>query len=162
MDFYIKQKVFSWGDKFTIYDKNGESMYTVEGEIFTWGKKLHLYDRFGQELSFIKQEIWTFLPKYYIMQGEQAIAEVKKEFTFFVQEYTIQPQGWTVEGDFFAHEYSITGPNGIVAEISKEWFSWGDAYEIHIVRDSDVIVALSTVIIIDAVLDAERSSSSST
>ena len=41
MKLYIKQKVFSWGDKFTVKDVNGEDRYFVEGEIFSWGKKLH-------------------------------------------------------------------------------------------------------------------------
>ena len=44
MKLYIKQKVFSWGDKFTVKDVNGEDRYFVEGEIFSWGKKLHVYD----------------------------------------------------------------------------------------------------------------------
>ena len=35
---YIKQKVFSWGDKFTVRDENGRDRYYVEGEIFTFGK----------------------------------------------------------------------------------------------------------------------------
>lgn len=35
MKLYIKQKVFSWGDKFTVKDVNGEDRYFVEGEIFS-------------------------------------------------------------------------------------------------------------------------------
>ena len=49
MKLYIKQKVFSWGDKFTVKDVNGEDRYYVEGEIFSWGKKLHVYDMRGNE-----------------------------------------------------------------------------------------------------------------
>lgn len=42
MKLYIKQKVFSCGDKFTVKDEAGHDRYYVEGEIFTCGKKLHL------------------------------------------------------------------------------------------------------------------------
>ena len=35
MKLYIKQKVFSWGDKFTVKDEAGRDRYYVEGEIFT-------------------------------------------------------------------------------------------------------------------------------
>ena len=42
MKLYIKQKVFSWGDKFTVKDATGRDRYYVEGEIFTFGKKLHV------------------------------------------------------------------------------------------------------------------------
>ena len=51
MKLYIKQKVFSWGDKFTVKDSNGEDRYYVEGEIFSWGKKLHVYDMRGNEVA---------------------------------------------------------------------------------------------------------------
>ena len=47
MKLYIKEKVFSWGDKFTVKDAYGEDKYIVEGEVFSWGKKLHVYDRTG-------------------------------------------------------------------------------------------------------------------
>jgi uncharacterized protein YxjI len=44
MKLYIKQKVFSWADRFTVKDENGADRYFVEGEMFSWGKKLHVYD----------------------------------------------------------------------------------------------------------------------
>ena len=44
MKLYIKQKVFSWGDKFTVKDEAGRDRYYVEGEIFTFGRKLHVYE----------------------------------------------------------------------------------------------------------------------
>ena len=62
MKLYIKEKVFTWGDKFTVKDERGNDRYIVEGEVFTWGKKLHVYDMDGNEAAFIKQEVWRFLP----------------------------------------------------------------------------------------------------
>ena len=38
MKLYIQQKIFTWGDKFSVYDGNGEEKYTVEGEILSFGK----------------------------------------------------------------------------------------------------------------------------
>ena len=38
MKLYIKEKVFSWGDKFTVRDVYGNDKYIVEGEMFTWGR----------------------------------------------------------------------------------------------------------------------------
>ena len=52
MKLYIKQKIFSWNDKFSIYDENGEERYYVEGEFFSWGKKLHVYDHAQREAAF--------------------------------------------------------------------------------------------------------------
>ena len=63
MKLYIKQKVFSWGAKFRIYDEYENDKYSVEGEVFTFGKKLHLYGLNGNELAYIHQKVWSFLPE---------------------------------------------------------------------------------------------------
>ena len=60
-----------------------------------------------------------------------------------------------MSGDFFDHEYSIYGGEREIARVSKEWFTWGDAYAIDVGAGEDVLNALSVVLIIDAVLDAE-------
>ena len=62
MKLYIKEKVFSWGDKFFVKDALGEDKYVVQGEVFSLGKKLHIYDMLGREVAFIKQELLTWLP----------------------------------------------------------------------------------------------------
>ena len=57
MNLYIKQKVFSWNDRFFVYDENGNEKYYVEGEVFTFGKKLHLYDTNRNQLLFKKNSL---------------------------------------------------------------------------------------------------------
>ncbi len=156
MDLYMKQKVFSWGDKFSIYDSAGNEVYYVEGEVFTFGKKLHLYDTAGLELAFIEQKVLSWLPKFYIKQNDETVAEVVKEFTFFRQEYTVEPLGWKVSGDFFDHTYNISEGDTLVAEVEKEWFTWGDAYKISIAPSKDIISALSVVLVIDACIEAQQ------
>lgn len=156
MDLYIKQRVFSWGDRFSIYDESGNERFHVEGEVFTFGKKLHLYDTAGNELAFVQQKVMSFLPKYYILRNGSQIAEVVKEFTFFKQEYSVNGLGWQVHGDFWAHEYEITSSSRLIASVSKEWLSWGDTYQIHLENDADIINALAVVLVIDACIDAQQ------
>ncbi len=156
MNLYMKQRVFSWGDKFSIYDAQGNERYHVEGEVFTLGKKLHLYDLMGNELTFIQQKVMTFLPKYYIFRNGAQIAEVVKEFTFFKQEYSVNGLGWEVHGNFWSHEYEITSAGRLIASVSKEWLTWGDTYGIQILNDADVLNVLSVVLIIDACIDAQQ------
>jgi len=160
MNLYIQQRFFSWGDKFSIYDEEGNEKYYVEGEVFTFGKKLHLYDLCGNECAYIEQRLFTFLPKYTIYQNGEEIAEVIKELTFFHPEYTVSGprmnSGWTVQGDFFDHDYEITENNKVIAAVSKEWFTLGDAYEISINQEEDVTAILSVVLVIDACIDAKN------
>ncbi len=156
MNLYIKQRVFTWGDKFSVYDADGNERYYVEGEVLTFGKKLHLYDTSGKELAYIEQRIFTFLPKYTIYRNGTEFAEVVKEFTLFTPEYTVSGPGWTVYGDFFNHTYDVRDGDSLVASVSKEWFTLGDAYEIALRADVDEISALAVVLVIDACIEAQR------
>lgn len=156
MKLYIKQKIFSWNDKFSVYDANGEERYFVEGEFFSWGKKLHVYDTLQREAAFIRQELLTFLPKFIVSIDGQDIAEIVKEFTFFKPRYRIDGLGWEIDGDFWDHDYEITKNGSTIVSISKEWFTWGDCYELDIENPEDEIVALAVVLAIDCVLEAQR------
>jgi uncharacterized protein YxjI len=161
MKLYIKQKVFSWSDKFVIKDETGADKYHVEGELFSWGHKLHLFDMNDQEAAFIKQKILTFLPKFEVYIQENLAFEVVKEFTLFKPKYTMVGLDWVVDGDFWSHSYTITGNSGIIASISKVWFSWGDSYELDIADGADEVSVVAAVLAIDCVLDAQHNSSSS-
>lgn len=156
MKLYIKQRVFSWGDKFSIYDADGNEKYYVEGEILSFGKKLHLYSSDGTELAYIEQRLLTFLPKYTIYRGRAEFARVVKEFTLFSPEYTVEGPGWKVHGDFFDHDYDVTDGDRLIASVSKEWFTFGDCYELSIGEDADEVAALSVVLVIDACIEASN------
>ena len=67
MNLYIKQKVFSWKDRFSVFDENQNICFTAESEFFSLGKKLHLYDSMHREAAFIRQKLLSFLPKYSFM-----------------------------------------------------------------------------------------------
>ena len=159
MKLYIRQKVFSWGDKFTVWNEYGNDKYIVEGEIFTWGKKLHVYDMAGNEVAFIKQEVWSFLPRYYVFCGDEQVAEIRKEFSFLFPRYSIEGLGWEIEGRLMAHDYEITQNGHPIVSISKEWMTWGDSYVLDIADPKDEIVALAVVLTIDCVLEASSSAS---
>lgn len=156
MNLYMKQRFFSWSDQFSIYDEAGNPQYSVEGEIFSWGKKLHVYDLAGNELALIQQKVFSFLPRYTILRPGRGEIEVVKEFTFFRDEYSVIGLDWSVSGDFWDHTYAVSENGRTIAEVSKEWFTWGDAYQIHIASNVDAVNALSVVLVIDACLESQQ------
>ena len=158
---YIKQKVFSWGDKFTVKDEMGTDKYSVQGEVFSWGKKLHVYDEHGTEVVFIQQKVFSFLPKFFIYIDGQQVAEIVKQFTFFKQAYAVNGTTWTVEGDFWAHNYRIFDGEVPVCSITKTYFSWGDSYQLDIRETVNEKLALAVVLAIDAVLEMSRNNANS-
>ena len=156
MKLYIRQKVFSFKDKFNIYDERGEIKYTAEGEIFTLGKKLHIKDMNGREVIFIKQRLLTFLPKYEISINEGAPVEIVKNFTLLKHTYTIPEWDITIKGDFFAHEYEVIRNGDEIAHLSKEWFTWGDTYAINIADARDELMALASILVVDCCMEAQN------
>ena len=119
MKLYIKEKVFSWGDKFFVKDESGNDRYVVQGEVFSLGKKLHVYDMYGEEVAFIKQELMTWMPRFTVYSGNREVAQVKKEFTFLYPRYTIEGLGWEIDGSFWEHDYQITRNGDPIVTIQK-------------------------------------------
>ncbi len=160
MKLLMRQKVFSWRDRFSIKDADGNDKYYVEGELFTWGKKLRIYDLNGVEAAFIQQKVFSLLPRFFVFINGNQVAEIIKEFSFFRPRYTIDGLGWEVSGDFFSHDYEIVENGRTVVTINKEWFTWGDFYTLEVDDQRDEILALAVVLAIDCVTDAQNDSSS--
>ena len=161
MKLYMKQKVFSWADTFTVKDPMGEDKYFIKGEAFSWGKKLHVYDRSGREVAFVRQKLWTFMPRYMVSVNGTDVAEIVKEFTFLRPRYSIIGPGWEVDGSFWEHDYEVTENGRPIVSIRKEWMTWGDTYELDIADTGNEVMALAVVLAIDCVLDAQQNANNS-
>jgi uncharacterized protein YxjI len=161
MKLFIKQKVFSWNDKFTIKDETGTDRYFVEGEIFSFGKKLHVYDAYQTERIFLQQKVWSFLPRFFVFVDGLQVAEIVKEFTFMKPKYSVLGLNWEVNGNFWAHDYEILNQGHVVVTIKKEWLTWGDTYVLDINDARDEINALAVVLAIDAVMAQQSSAANS-
>ena len=154
MKLYMKEKVFSFHDRFKILDEHGLDKYFVEGELFSLGKRLHLLDVHGQEVARIRQQLFTFLPRYTVFVRGREIGEIRKEFTLFYQRYVIDSLGWEIEGSFWEHEYEIRRGGQVIARIYKEWFTLGDCYCLDIADPGDELAVVAVVLTIDCVAEA--------
>jgi uncharacterized protein YxjI len=160
MRYQIKEKFWSFGDTFTIRDQNGDPVFQVKGKAFSWGDKLSFQDMDGRELAFINQKLLSWHPKYEIQRDGQTFAEVKKEFTWFNKEFTLDvpgPNDYSIKGKFWRHEYDFFRGGTQVAQVSKQFFSFNDTYGVDIIDGEDDVSILCTAIIIDQVLHDERS-----
>ena len=157
MKLLIEERIFSWNDRFTVWDEAGNDRYYVEGELFSWGKKLHVCDLSGREVAYIEQQIFTFKPRYSVYANGQLIGEVVREFSFFRPHYTVEGADWDVEGDFWAHDYTVSRRGQVVVDIQKEWFTWGDCYVADIENSINEIMVLAVVLTIDCVLASQNS-----
>jgi uncharacterized protein YxjI len=153
MRYLIKQKIFSLGDSFTIKDEAENDIFTVRSQILSFGKKLRIFDLLDNELCYIEQKLFRFMPEYDIYISGQHLANIKKKLKFFKNDFEItSSEGmYTVEGDFWAHEFEIFKDHSLVARISKQFFSFTDTYGVDIDDRLDQVVNLALAIVIDMV-----------
>jgi uncharacterized protein YxjI len=159
MRFVIKEKFWSWGDDFYIYDEHKQPLYFVDGQAFSWGNKLSFQDLQKNELAFISQKLLTWMPKYEIFRNGRLFAQVVKEFSWFSKTFTLDvpgPNDYSVEGSFWQHDYTFTRGGHVVARVEKAFWSWSDTYGIDIIDGEDDVAILCTAIVIDQVLHDEK------
>jgi len=150
MKLYIRQKVFSWRDRFSVKDEAQRDRWYAKGEIFTLGRKLRVTDAKGVEVALIRQKLLSFLPRYFIEIGG-AEYEFVRELKLLRPRYTVRNLGWTVDGNFWEHDYSVRGGNGEIMRMAKAWLSWGDYYELDIYDERNELLCLCVALAIDCI-----------
>lgn len=150
MKLLFKQRMFSWFDSYDIYNEAGEVVYVVKGQL-AWGHCLKIFDAWGGEIGMVKERVLTFLPSFELYVGDEYLGCIRKEFALFKPVYTIECNGWQVEGNFLEWDYEITGPDGEPrAAVSKQLLNWTDTYVIDVADPADALCALMLVLAIDA------------
>lgn len=158
MKFYIKQKVFSFKDQFTVKDLEGNDVYKVQGKVFSLKNKLSFQDLEEKELLRAEKKLFRFLQEYVIFSANnEPIAVVKRKFGFRPKFLvSIGNQEYNVTGSFFQHSFEVLLGDEIVSSITKKVISWGDSYEIDIYDETHLELNLFIVIIIDQVIHEQQ------
>ncbi|MEC9485549.1 MAG: LURP-one-related family protein [Candidatus Izemoplasma sp.] len=158
MKFYIKQKVFSLKDNFNVFDENENTVYTVEGQFFSLKNKLTLKDASGNNLLYSEKKIFSLRPTYFLFDvAGSKIGKVRQRFSLRPKfNVSLYDQELDMQGSFFAHSFTIEGPQGMLASVSKKVFSFGDSYEIDIQATENQEAYLFLVIILDQVLHENK------
>lgn len=149
MKLLFKQRFFSWFDSYDIYDEAGNTVYTVRGKL-SWGHRLEIYDRLDNHIGTVQEKVLTFLPDFQMYIGDQMIGSIRKEFTFFKPKFTLDCNGWTVEGDWLEWDYQVHDGGRMVMNAAKEIFRLTDTYVLDIARNEDALICLMIVLAIDA------------
>lgn len=150
MKLLFKQRFFSWFDSYDIYDETGNICFTVEGKP-AWGHRLQICDAGGRPVGMVKEVVFSFLPRFELWAGDTYLGLVKKEFTFFKPSFTVELNGWNVQGDLLEWDYTVQNAEGqTVAVVSKEIFHWTDTYTIEVSNPGNALYVLMLVLAIDA------------
>lgn len=160
MRYVMSQKFFSLADSFTIKDENEREAYLVKGKVFSFGDKLSFQDTEGNELVYIDQRLLNWSPTYELWRGADLLAVVKRQlFSFIHHRFTVDvpgPDDLEAEGDFLDHEYTFTRGDRVVATVSKKWFSWTDTYGIDVADGEDPVLILASAVVVDMVCHGDQ------
>lgn len=158
---YIKQKVFSIGEKFNVTDADQEPLYHVQGSFLKIPKQFTIFDRNDHVIGEITKKVLALLPQFTVMIDDEAAIVIKKELTLFKARYHIEADGISVQGNWWDMDFEIVKDGLQIAVINKRWVSWGDTYEVTVFdeRYEKLIVAL--VVAIDCVKADDNAAASS-
>ena len=160
MRYVMKQKLFAFGDDFTIRDAGGREVFFVDGKAFSLGDQLAFKDLAGNELAFIRQKLLSWGPTYEIHRNGALAAVVKKEvFTLFRAKFTVDvpgPDDLEAGGDFMDHEYTFTRGGRTAAAVSKQWFTLSDTYGVDVAEGEDDVLILASTVVIDMVCHGDE------
>ena len=87
------------------------------------------------------------------------VAVIKRKFSVLRPKVEIESSvsNITLEGDYFAHNFTLL-ENGVeLASVTKKWISWGDSYVITIQDDSKTNFLLAIIILIDSIFHENKS-----
>ncbi|RCS41142.1 hypothetical protein DTL42_21445 [Bremerella cremea] len=160
MRYVIKERFWSWGDKYYVYNEHQDPVYEIVGKVFSWGDQLSFRDMQGNELAYISQRLLSWMPCYEIYLQGELFAVMRKKFTWFQQKFVLDipgPNDYTIDGSFWVHNYAFQRQGRTVAKISKAFWAWTDSYGIETVKGEDDVTILCACIVIDQILDDQRS-----
>lgn len=81
MRYAIREKFWSWGDEFHVFDENQRPVFRIQGEVWSWGHRLSFQDLHGTELAFIHQKLMTWMSQYEIFRDGRPFATLTKSLT---------------------------------------------------------------------------------
>lgn len=158
---YIKQKVFSISEKFTVKNQDEQDIYYVEGSFMKVPKTFTIMNQDRDEVALIMKKVLSFLPTFFVEVNGQEVVTIKKELSFLKAKYSIDAACIEVEGNWMNMDFQMLHNGKVVGEGGKEWFSWGDSYRVQILEEEMETMIHALVIAIDCVKEDQASTSSS-
>ncbi|MDY0410096.1 LURP-one-related/scramblase family protein [Virgibacillus soli] len=162
-ELFIKQKVFSLKEKFTVKDAEQNDVYYVEGSFMKIPKSFTIMNAAREEIGLVTKKVFSFLPKFSVEVDGHEVITIKKELSFLKARYSIEAAGIDVRGNWWDMDFQIFQRGEVIGEVSKKWFTWGDSYKVQIMKEEMEKTLIALVVAIDCVkADQAATSSAST
>jgi uncharacterized protein YxjI len=159
--YLMRQRLVALGDDFDIKNGAGQVVFRVDGKALRVRETLVLRDAHGTELFGIEARVLTIGDTLAIQHPHgQVVARVHQALIeplrarFEIE--VAHGEDMHAQGNVLDHEYRIERDSGLVAEVSKRWFTLGDSYGVEVLPGHDDGLVLAIVLCIDALHHAGR------
>lgn len=155
---YIKQKVFKILDHYPIMDENQEEKYHVD-QSFRWmGFRVDVTNALREPVFYIEKEVFTFLPRYHVHFEGGGEYTIQGQFAIFRTHLEIEglDEQITLKGDIFDLDFQIYADDRLIGEIGREFFTWGDTYELTIHEPGYELFIISLFLCADQIRDDQK------
>src|SRR5574344_896689 len=153
----IRERIFSWSEKYDVYDEKQNVLYSVKGEVFSLGHKIHIYNAKGEEVAYIREKIWSFFKKFEIYINGEMKGMLKEKFSWFHPKYEVDFMDLAIEGDIFEWNYQMRRGEEPIAQIQRKIFSWANVFYLSYPNPQDEVAVLALAIAIDAAHNDDES-----
>lgn len=161
---YLKQKVFTWGDKYNVFDSNQNIIYHIKGKVFSLRNKMDMFKN-DQFIYHMERKLFHFMPHFTLFnKNQEEEATIIRRFTFIGGKLDIQSKygQMAMIGQAFQRDFQLTKDGQVVMSIHKKWLSWGDTYEITIHDDEHEAFYVALAILIDVIFHQSSAQHSNT
>ncbi|NOU80375.1 hypothetical protein GC101_16015 [Paenibacillus sp. LMG 31459] len=150
-ELFIKQKVFSLSEKFTVKNQQEQDVYYVEGSFMRIPKTFSIMNTADEEVALITKKVFSFLPKFFVEVDGREVLTIKKEFSFLKARYTIDSADIEVRGNWWDMDFQVIQRGAVIGEVNKKWFTWGDSYSVQVLKEEMEAIIIAIVVAIDCV-----------
>ena len=150
---YVKQKVMTVTDEFTVLDEKKTPKFFVKGNLMG-KKKLTIFsdEKRKEEVAEVKEQHSFGETVYEIRIHGKKVATMKAKKSKTKPEFKVTGLHWEIKGTFFDDDFKITKMLETIATLHKEKLTVGDSYKVKVSKDDNDLAVLALVLAIDAVL----------
>ena len=152
---YIKQKVWSLKEKYTVMNEQQEDVYFIEGSFMKMPKRFIILDQSGNEIARITRKLLALLPKFNVeIVGEYPIT-IRKSLAFFNEKYSIKAQDIEVRGNWWNLNFEVWKHEQLIGSVQAKIFTWADTYELSIYDEAYEKLMVSITVAIDCAMQEQ-------
>lgn len=146
---YMRQKVLTIKDKYSVCTENEEPVYYVQGNLV--GLSFVIERVAGGEVMTVKKKLIAVMPEYTLVAGGKEIGKIKKKLKLTRPEITgtVAGKEIVIKGDLSGFSFEIFRGGQSIGSVDTERLTWGDCYSIEAFDKADVDLVVAIAIICD-------------